>query len=47
LEDAPAGIESANAAGIPVVALRTTHPGEVGAATVVVDTLAEVVARLR
>jgi sugar-phosphatase len=46
LEDAPAGVESANAAGIPVVALRTTHPDEVGAATVVVDSLAEVVARL-
>lgn len=47
LEDAPAGIESANAAGIPVVALRTTHPDEVDGATVVVDTLAEVVTRLR
>jgi sugar-phosphatase len=46
LEDAPAGVESANAAGIPVVALRTTHPDEVGAVTVVVDSLAEVVARL-
>jgi len=47
LEDAPAGIESANAAGIPVVALRTTHPDEVDGATVILDSLAEVVARLR
>jgi mannitol-1-/sugar-/sorbitol-6-phosphatase len=47
LEDAPAGIESANAAGIPVVAVRTTHPDEVDGATVVLDTLAEVVERLR
>jgi sugar-phosphatase len=47
LEDAPAGIESANAAGIPVVALRTTHPDEVDGATVVLDTLAEAVAHLR
>jgi sugar-phosphatase len=46
LEDAPAGIESASAAGIPVVAVRTTHPDEVDGATVVLDTLAEVVARL-
>ncbi len=47
LEDAPAGIESARAAGIPVVAFRTTHPDELDGATVVLDTLAEAVARLR
>jgi mannitol-1-/sugar-/sorbitol-6-phosphatase len=46
LEDAPAGIASGTAAGIPVVALRTTHPDEVDGATVVLDTLAEVVTRL-
>jgi sugar-phosphatase len=47
LEDAPSGIESARAAGIPVVAFRTTHPdAELERATVVLDTLAEAVARL-
>lgn len=47
LEDAPPGIESALAAGIPVVAFRTTHPeGELSRATVILDTLAEAVARL-
>jgi sugar-phosphatase len=39
LEDAPAGIESAVAAGTPVVALRTTHaePDLAGASAVVED----------
>ncbi len=46
LEDAPPGIESARVAGIPVVALRTTHPDELGAATVVLDSLVEAVAHL-
>jgi sugar-phosphatase len=47
LEDAPSGIESARAAGIPVVAFRTSHPdAELERATLVLDTLAEAVARL-
>ncbi len=47
LEDAPAGISSAVAAGMPVVAFRTTHTGpELASATVVLDSLAEAVARL-
>jgi mannitol-1-/sugar-/sorbitol-6-phosphatase len=47
LEDAPPGIESARAAGIAVVAFRTTHPdADLAAATIVLDTLAEAVARL-
>jgi sugar-phosphatase len=46
LEDAPAGIQSARAAGMSVVALRTTHPDELASATVVLDTLAQAVARL-
>jgi sugar-phosphatase len=47
LEDAPPGIESARGAGMPVVAFRTTHPdAELERATVVLDTLAEAVARL-
>ena len=47
LEDAPSGIESARAAGIPVVAFRTTHPeAELEGATVVLGTLAEAVERL-
>lgn len=47
LEDAPSGIESARAAGIPVVAFRTSHPeAELERATVVLDSLAEAVARL-
>jgi mannitol-1-/sugar-/sorbitol-6-phosphatase len=47
LEDAPSGIESARAAGIAVVAFRTTHSdAELEGATVVLDTLAEAVARL-
>jgi mannitol-1-/sugar-/sorbitol-6-phosphatase len=48
LEDAPSGIESARAAGIPVVALRTSHPeAELEGATIVLDSLADAVARLR
>ena len=48
LEDAPPGIESARTAGMPVVAFRTSHPdGELRRATVVLDSLAEAVARLR
>lgn len=48
LEDAPSGIESARAAGIPVVAFRTSHPErELEGATEILDTLAEAVARLR
>ncbi len=44
LEDAPSGIESARAAGIPTVAFRTTHPdAELGGATEILDALAEAV----
>jgi sugar-phosphatase len=47
LEDAPSGIESARAAGISVVAFRTSHPeAELTGATVVLDSLADAVARL-
>jgi mannitol-1-/sugar-/sorbitol-6-phosphatase len=47
LEDAPSGIASGRAAGIAVVAFRTTHPdAELEGATVVLDSLAEAVARL-
>jgi sugar-phosphatase len=47
LEDAPAGIAAGLAAGMPVVAFRTTHPdAEIEGATVVLDSLAEAVARL-
>jgi mannitol-1-/sugar-/sorbitol-6-phosphatase len=47
LEDAPAGIASASAAGMPVIAFRTTHPeADLEAATIVLDTLADAVARL-
>jgi sugar-phosphatase len=47
LEDAPSGIESARAAGIPVVAFRTTHPeAELEGAPVVLDSLADAAARL-
>jgi mannitol-1-/sugar-/sorbitol-6-phosphatase len=47
LEDALSGIRSGRAAGMAVVALRTTHPEpELEGATVVLDTLAEAVARL-
>jgi sugar-phosphatase len=47
LEDAPPGIESALAAGMPVVAFRTSHPdAELERATVVLDTLVEAVTRL-
>jgi sugar-phosphatase len=48
LEDAPSGIESARAAGMSVVAFRTTHPeAELAGATVVLDSLTEALARLR
>jgi sugar-phosphatase len=48
LEDAPPGIESARAAGMPVVAFCTSHAeDELTQATVVLDALAEAVARLR
>ena len=44
LEDAPSGIESARAAGIPVVAFLTTHPeAELEGASEILDTLAEAV----
>ena len=47
LEDAPAGIAAGLAAGMPVVAFRTTHPeAEIEGATVVLDSLAEAVTRL-
>jgi sugar-phosphatase len=47
LEDAPSGIDSARAAGVPVVALRTTHAeADLEWADVVLDTLAEVLERL-
>jgi sugar-phosphatase len=47
LEDAPSGISSARAAGMPVVAFRTTHSdAELEDATVVLDSLAEAVAKL-
>jgi sugar-phosphatase len=48
LEDAPSGIDSARAAGVPVVAFRTSHPeSELEGANEILDTLAEAVARLR
>jgi sugar-phosphatase len=44
LEDAPSGIESAAAAGVPVVAFRTSHlESELEGATEILDTLAEAV----
>lgn len=44
LEDAPSGIESARAAGIPVVAFRTSHlESELEGASEILDTLAEAV----
>lgn len=47
LEDAPAGIASGLAAGMQVIAFRTTHPDpDLERATVVLDTLAEAVASL-
>jgi sugar-phosphatase len=47
LEDAPAGIAAGLAAGMSVVAFRTTHPeAEIEGATVVLDTLAEAVTHL-
>jgi sugar-phosphatase len=47
LEDAPSGVESARAGGVPVVALRTTHAGhELSQADAVLDTLADALARI-
>lgn len=47
LEDAPSGIESALAAGMPVVAFPTSHrEDEIAGATVVLGSLAEAVGRL-
>lgn len=47
LEDAPSGIESAFAAGMPVIALRTTHSDrELGQADAVLDTLAAALERI-
>ncbi len=47
LEDAPSGIAAARAAGIPVAALRTTHPdADLAGADFVLDSLADALARL-
>jgi sugar-phosphatase len=47
LEDAPRGIASARAAGIPVVAFRTTHPeSELEGADFVLDSLGDALERL-
>jgi sugar-phosphatase len=47
LEDAPSGIASARAAGVPVVALRTTHPDhELEPADAVLETLAAALERI-
>lgn len=47
LEDAPSGIESARAAGIPVIAFRTSHPEkELEGANEILDSLAQAVALL-
>jgi mannitol-1-/sugar-/sorbitol-6-phosphatase len=47
LEDAPSGIESARAAGMPVVAFPTSHArSELEGADVILEELAEAVARL-
>jgi mannitol-1-/sugar-/sorbitol-6-phosphatase len=47
LEDAPSGIAAANAAGMEVVAFRTSHmENELAEATEILDTLAEAVALL-
>jgi sugar-phosphatase len=47
LEDAPSGIVAGRAAGIPVAALRTTHPEpELAGADFVLDALADALARL-
>jgi sugar-phosphatase len=47
LEDAPSGIAAARAAGIPVVAFRTTHPeADLAGADFVLDALTEALARL-
>lgn len=47
VEDAPSGIASARAAGVPVVALRSTHSNhQLAQADAVLDDLAAVVARI-
>jgi sugar-phosphatase len=47
LEDAPSGVLAALAAGVPVLALRTTHPeSELGEADAVLDTLAAALERI-
>jgi mannitol-1-/sugar-/sorbitol-6-phosphatase len=47
LEDAPAGIAAGRAAGMPVIAVRTTHEDtELAGATVIVDGLGELDAAL-
>jgi sugar-phosphatase len=47
IEDAPSGIAAARAAGIPVLALRTTHPdADLDGADFVLDSLADALARL-
>ena len=47
LEDAPSGVQSALAAGVPVVALRTTHSDhELSEADAVLDTLAAALERI-
>jgi sugar-phosphatase len=42
VEDAPAGIQAAHAAGMPVIALTTTHPASELVAEVCTDSLADV-----
>jgi sugar-phosphatase len=43
VEDVPAGIEAARAAGMPVVGITTTHPAAALAADACVDTLHELI----
>jgi len=47
IEDAPAGLEAAKAAGMRAIGVTTTHPApDLGAADLVVDSLAEEAVRL-